>query len=454
MYDLVIENGAVVTSQGEFKGTLAIKSGKFAAIFSDEAPHVEARRYIDATGLIVMPGLVDTHVHCGHGTPERENFECISKAAAAGGITTIVDMPLSEPSTVTFEAIENKKKVASSQTVVDYALYSGIIPNHIEDIKDTFDAGAQSYKVFMCRCSNYSMLSDGLLLKGMKRVASLGGMVCVHAENDTLIQQLIEDFQLEGHNDAQAFLDSHPEYSELEAVKRFIFLASLVPNCKAHICHLSIASGAQALKEARSRGIVNVTAETCPHYLALDEEDFLRIGAFAKCDPPLRTRENRERLWQMVLDGTIDTIASDHSPHSFEKKTPKDGNFWTISEGCTGVQTLLPVMVTEGRKRGLTWTRLVNLCATNPAKRFGLSYKKGDIQVGLDADITLFDPSKEWKQDDNKLFYLNKWSPYSNRTFKGQVVQTIVRGVSVFENGHIQLGPGFGQFCKMDMAKE
>ena len=145
----------------------------------------------------------------------------------------------------------------------------------------------------------------------------------------------------------------------------------------------------------------------------------------------------------MVLDGTIDTIASDHSPHSFEKKTPKDGNFWTISEGCTGVQTLLPVMVTEGRKRGLTWTRLVNLCATNPAKRFGLSYKKGDIQVGLDADITLFDPSKEWKQDDNKLFYLNKWSPYSNRTFKGQVVQTIVRGVSVFENGHIQSGPGF-----------
>ncbi|WP_332635369.1 hypothetical protein [Acetomicrobium sp.] len=172
-------------------------------------------------------------------------------------------MPLSEPSSVTFEAIENKKKVASSQTVVDYALYSGIIPSHIEDIKDTFDAGAQSYKVFMCRCSNYSMLSDGLLLKGMKHVASLGGMVCVHAENDTLIQQLVEDFQLEGRNDAQAFLDSHQEYSELEAVKRFIFLASLVPNCKAHICHLSIASGAQALKEARSRGIVNVTAETC-----------------------------------------------------------------------------------------------------------------------------------------------------------------------------------------------
>ena len=154
----------------------------------------------------------------------------------------------------------------------------------------------------------------------------------------------------------------------------------------------------------------------------------------------------------MVLDGTIDTIASDH-PHSFEKKTLRMAILDYI-RGCTGVQTLLPVMVTEGRKRGLTWTRLVNLCATNPAKRFGLSYKKGDIQVGLDADITLFDPSKEWKQDDNKLFYLNKWSPYSNRTFKGQVVQTIVRGVSVFENGHIQSGPGFCQFCKMDMAKE
>lgn len=451
MYDLIIENGTLVTSQGEYKGKIAIKNEKIVAILSEETV-VNAYERIDATGLIVMPGLVDTHVHCGHGTPERENFECVSKAAAAGGITTIVDMPLSEPSTVTLEAVEDKKKAASSQTVVDYSLYSGIIPNHMEDIETTFKAGAQCYKIFTCRCSNYPMTYDGLLLKGMRKIGELGGMVCAHAENDTLIQDLVDDFQLAGQNDAQAYLDSHPEYSELEAVKRFIFLSTLVPNCKTHICHLSIASGAEALREARGRGITNITAETCPQYLALDEEDLLQDGAFVKCDPPVRSRKNVEKLWQMVLDGTIDMIVSDHSPHSFEKKTPIDGNFWTVSEGCTGVQTLLPVVATEGRKRGLSWTHLVKLCATHPAKRFGLGYTKGDIQIGFDADLVIFNPHKEWMQDDSKLFYLNKWSPYRNKMFKGQVTRTLVRGKTVFNNGEIQVNPGYGRFYKMDIA--
>ena len=218
MYDLIIENGTLVTSQGEYKGKIAIKNEKIVAILSEETV-VNAYERIDATGLIVMPGLVDTHVHCGHGTPERENFECVSKAAAAGGITTIVDMPLSEPSTVTLEAIVDKKKAASLQVVVDYALYSGIIPNHMEDIEATFNAGAQCYKIFTCRCSNYPMTYDGLLLKGMRKIGELGGMVCAHAENDTLIQDLVDDFQLAGLNSAQTYLDSHPEYSELEAVK-------------------------------------------------------------------------------------------------------------------------------------------------------------------------------------------------------------------------------------------
>ncbi|MEA4877660.1 allantoinase AllB [Aminobacterium sp. MB27-C1] len=451
MYDLVIENGTLVTSQGEYKGKIAVKDGKIAAILSSEST-ISASEYIDAQDHLVMPGLVDTHVHCGHGTPERENFECVTKAAAAGGITTIVDMPLSEPSTVTVDALEEKKKSAFPQVVVDFSLYSGIIPHHMNDIEATFEAGAQCYKIFTCRCSNYPMTYDGLLLKGMKKIGQLGGMVCAHAENDTLIQELVDDFLLSGRDDAQAYLESHPEYSELEAVKRFIFLSSLVPNCKTHICHLSIASGAEALREARGHGITNITAETCPQYLALDEEDLIRDGALLKCDPPVRSRENVERLWEMVLNGTIDMIVSDHSPHSFEKKTPQNNNFWTVSEGCTGVQTLLPVVATEGRKRGLSWTQLVKLCATQPARRFGLGYAKGDIQIGYDADLILFDPLKEWVQDDSKLFYLNKWSPYKNKKFKGQIKRTIIRGKTVFIDGKIQVKPGYGHYYKMDIA--
>ena len=282
---------------------------------------------------MVLPGLVDAHVHCGHGTPEREDFACVSRAAAAGGTTLMVDMPLSEPTTVTVEALEGKIASAGKQSVVDFALYSGIIPGHLDDIESTFSAGAQTYKIFTCRCSNYPMTYDGALLKGMRTVGKLGGMVCAHAENDTLIQELVDDLQAAGRNDARAFLDSHPEYTELEAVNRFIFLAGLVPECRAHICHLSIADGVRAVREARGRGMNNLSIETCPQYLALDEDDLVEGGAFAKCDPPVRRRETVEELWKYVLDGTVDMIASELSPFLREK----DGRGGKFLDGVRGM---------------------------------------------------------------------------------------------------------------------
>jgi allantoinase len=450
VFDLVIENGTVVNSRGAFEGKVAVKNGRIAALLAGDVP-AEAKEVLDARGLMVLPGLVDAHVHCGHGTPEREDFACVSRAAAAGGTTLMVDMPLSEPTTVTVEALEGKIASAGKQSVVDFALYSGIIPGHLDDIESTFSAGAQTYKIFTCRCSNYPMTYDGALLKGMRTVGKLGGMVCAHAENDTLIQELVDDLQAAGRNDARAFLDSHPEYTELEAVNRFIFLAGLVPECRAHICHLSIADGVRAVREARGRGMNNLSIETCPQYLALDEDDLVEGGAFAKCDPPVRRRETVEELWKYVLDGTVDMIASDHSPHSFEKKTAEGGDFWTVSEGCTGVQTLLPVVLTEGRKRGLSWKRLVELCCTRPAELFGLSGRKGDIAPGLDADFALVDPGAEWVLKDEDLFYRNRWSPYSGKTFRGKVVKTVVRGRTVFDGGKICAEEGYGTFCPMDM---
>jgi len=450
VFDLVIEKGTIVNSQGAFEGKVAVKNGRIAALLAGDVP-AEAKEVLDARGLMVLPGLVDAHVHCGHGTPEREDFACVSRAAAAGGTTLMVDMPLSEPTTVTVEALEGKIASAGKQSVVDFALYSGIIPGHLDDIESTFSAGAQTYKIFTCRCSNYPMTYDGALLKGMRTVGKLGGMVCAHAENDTLIQELVDDLQAAGRNDARAFLDSHPEYTELEAVNRFIFLAGLVPECRAHICHLSIADGVRAVREARGRGMNNLSIETCPQYLALDEDDLVEGGAFAKCDPPVRRRETVEELWKYVLDGTVDMIASDHSPHSFEKKTAEGGNFWTVSEGCTGVQTLLPVVLTEGRKRGLSWKRLVELCCTRPAELFGLSGRKGDIAPGLDADFALVDPGAEWVLKDEDLFYRNRWSPYTGKTFRGKVVKTVVRGRTVFDGGKICAEEGYGTFCPMDM---
>jgi allantoinase len=445
MFDLLIKNGTVVLSQGAARHDIGILGGKIAALGWPGSLGAAAAE-IDAAGLVILPGLIDAHVHGGHGDPDRETFHNASMAAAAGGITTILEQPLSNPSTVTVSRLKDKLQSAQEQFVVDFSLWGGLVPGHLADLAPMAEFGAKAYKSFMCRCSNYPMTDDGTLLAGMKEIAELGGLVAVHAENDTLMQQLIDQFKAEGRNDVQAYLDSHPEYTELEAINRFIFFASLVPECKAHIVHMSIPDGAEAIKAARARGVSNLSFETCPQYLGLSEDDLLAQGGVAKCDPPVRSRESVEKLWQYVLDGTVDIIAGDHSPHAPERKQATNGDFWTVSEGVTSLQTLLPVVLTEGRRRGLTWERLAELCSTNPARLFGLYGRKGAIGVGFDADLVLLDPEAEWELRDEDLFYLHKNSPYTGRTFKGKVKQTLVRGTTVYREHEITVEPGFGRF--------
>lgn len=449
MLDMLIKGGYVVHPGGGELLDIGVKDGRIAALFAPGL-QIDAAEVIDATGLVVLPGLIDAHVHGGHGDPDRETLKHASMAAAAGGITTILEQPLSNPSTVTVPRLQDKLQAAGEQCVVDFSLWGGLVPGHLDDLAPMAEFGAKAYKSFMCRCSNYPMTDDGTLLAGMQKVAELGGLVAVHAENDTLIQQLVDQFRAEGRNDIQAYLDSHPEYTELEAIHRFIYLASLAPGCRAHVVHMSIPAGAEAIKAARAGGVTNLSFETCPQYLGLDEDDLLTLGGVAKCDPPVRSRESVEKLWQYVLDGTVDIIASDHSPHAPERKRPRDDDFWTVSEGVTSLQTLLPVVMTEGRRRGLSWSRLAELCSTNPARLFGLYGRKGAIAVGFDADVVLIDPEVEWVLRDEDLFYLHKNSPYTGRTFKGRVQQTLVRGTAVYRDHEITVQPGFGRFYRQD----
>lgn len=460
MFDLVIRNGEAARATGSRRLDVAVSSGRIAALLEPGVgAQVQAREYVDATGMVIFPGLVDPHVHGGVGEPERETIENVSRAAAAGGITTILDQPLSNPSTVTLERFEAKKAEMERESVVDFAIWGGLVPGHLDDLGSMFNAGAQAFKAFMCRCSNYPMTDDGLLLKGMSRIGELGGLVAVHAENDTLIQQLADDLKAAGRRDPGAFLESHPDYSELEAVRRFIFIARQAPACKGHVVHASISGAVEAVRTAREGGGcgtagVDITIETCPQYLALTDCDMERIGGVAKCDPPLRSRHSVEAMWECVLKGWVDMVASDHSPHTLAKKTPVDGDFWTVAEGVTGVQTLLPVLVTEGRKRGMTWDQLARLCSTNPAKRFGLYGRKGDIELGFDADLVIFDPGAVWTLRDGDLFYVNKHSPYCGMTFTGKVARTLVRGVVVYdgEEHAVKVKPGYGRFYRMDMT--
>lgn len=452
-FDLLVKGGKIVTANEIIKANLAVKDGKVSAILPEEF-EVDANQVVDARGKYLLPGGIDPHVHGGHGDPHRETLYNATMAAAAGGITTILEQPLSTPSTVTLKAYEDKFEEANGRCVVDFGLWGGLVPGHLEDLEDLYKAGGQAFKSFMCRCSNYPMTDDGTLLKGMKKIGEWGGLVAVHAENDTLIYQLVEDFKAEGKDDVEAFLKSHPVYSELEAIERFIFIAKNAPKCKAHIVHMSIPQGAEAIKKAKLEG-VDITVETCPQYLGLNEDDLIEIGGVAKCDPPVRPQELVDKLWDYVIDGTIDMLASDHSPHPFEKKVVPKDEFGRASEGVTGLQVMLPVAITEGvHKRGMSLNRLVEFSAVNPAKRFGIYPQKGSLSVGSDADFIVLDLDKEWECKAEDMHYLNKHTPYDGRIFKGYIEKTFVRGILVCENNEIKVKPGFGEFIPMKIGKE
>lgn len=457
-FDLVIKNGIVVDSVGQQMADLAVKDGKVAALLApgtDWDAEIAAGggdcQVVDARGKYVMPGAIDPHVHGGYGDPDRETIWNASCAAAAGGVTTILEQPLSTPSTVTVQAFLDKKDYVSKEVVVDFGLWGGLVPGNYDELAGLAELGGKAYKSFMCRCSNYPMTDDGTLLAGMRKIGQLGGLSAVHAENDTLIQQPTDEMAAKGQRDVEAFLLSHAEYTELEAIKRYLFLAEQAPDCKAHIVHMSLADGAEVIAEAKARGI-DITVETCPQYLALTEEDLRSLGGVAKCDPPVRSQENVDRLWKYVIDGTIDMLASDHSPHSFEKKMVAKDEFYKASEGVTGLQALVPVALTEGvHKRGMSLSRLAEMSSLAVAKRFGLYPAKGHLSPGADADFYLLDMDRSWVCKAEDMHYLNKHTPYDGRTFWGYIERTYVRGTLVCMDNEIKVEKGFGKFHKLDI---
>lgn len=450
-YDFAVKNARIVTDKEIFSGEIYVKDEKIAAVTLCGA-ELETSESIDADGKYLMPGIIDPHVHGGYGTPERETFECAGMAAAAGGITTILEQPLSEPSTVTEKAFLDKKAEAEKSFVVDFGLWGGLTPGHIDEMERIFRLGGGAFKSFMCRCSNYAQTDDGTLIEGLKALSNFGGLNAVHAENDMMIQVLSEKLSGEKKDGIEIFLKSHPVYSELEAILRYIFILKQVPGSKGHIVHCSIPEGIRAVCEAKLSG-VDITAETCPQYLGLCEDDLRRIGGTAKCDPPVRSKECVEKLWDCVKAGMVDMIASDHSPHPFGRKNLPAERFGEASEGVTGLQTMLPVILTEGvAKRGVHLTDVVRMMSLNPALRFGLYGRKGAISSGFDADFIIVDLEKEWECRAEDMYYLNRHTPYDGRVFRGYVSEVYVRGNLVCRDGKIMAEPGFGRYYPMEMC--
>lgn len=444
--DLYLKNARVVTEDEDFLGGVVVQGEKVLDVVKG-VPQIEALEVIDLEGLILLPGVIDGHVHFNE--PGREHWEGYrtgTMAAAAGGTTTIFDMPLnSTPPTTNLEMLKKKREVVASEAVVDYGQWGGYVGSNLDDLSSLNDSGVVAFKGFMSSSGvDYDRLNDDVLYAGLLKMAEMGNILGVHAENEWVTGYLSKVLKDQGRTDRAAWYESRPPSTELEAVQRASFWAG-VTGGNLHIVHVSIADGHRAIAQAKQEG-AHVTSETCPHYLFFDHQEYERIGPAAKCAPPIRSREDVEDLWQCVLDGLVDVIGSDHSPCSWDEKEKGLENIWKAWGGVSGVQMLLTVMISEGyHRRGLPLTSIVRLLSVNPARLYGIGDKKGSIRPGLEADFAVVDPNETWTLTEDLLYNKNKFSAYTGYEYKGRVKQTYVRGKLVYKEGQVIAEPGYGR---------
>lgn len=451
-YDLLVRNGTIVTTAGESRADLAIADGRIVAIAPDLSG--TSKEEINAEGLHVFPGVVDAHVHFNEpGRTNWEGFATGTAALAAGGTTSYIEMPLnSSPPTVDARGFDLKLQAAQTQSLVDFALWGGLVPGNLEHLDELAERGVVGFKAFMSNSGieDFPMSDDLTLYEGMARVAKLGKIVIVHAENDQITSYLARRAIEQGRTGIRDYLTSRPVIAELEAIERAILFASET-GCPLHIVHVSSGRGVSLVVEAQARG-VNVSCETCPHYLVLTEEDVERLGGVAKCSPPIRSQAEQDALWQQIFAGNLPMVVSDHSPAPANMKT--DANFFKVWGGISGCQSVLQLMLTEGYdKRHLPLSSIASLTADNIARRFGLSPAKGHLVPDADADLVLVDLQSRHQLQANDLFYRHKHSPYVGMTLRGRIVRTLLRGNTVFLEGKIVSAP-LGRFLKPSFPRD
>jgi allantoinase len=411
-YDLLIHGAAPLPEIG-------IANGLFAGFSA-----ASAREEIDATGLLALPGVIDAHVHFNEpGRTDWEGWTTGSRAAVAGGITTVCDMPLnSHPPVVTVEAFHAKRHAAETQSVCDFALWGGLVPGHVDDLDPLAAAGVMGFKAFMAHSGvdDFPKVDLATLRAGMERAARLALPVAVHAELDRP--------RPGAGTSVRDYLASRPIESECDAIRAAIDLAADT-GCALHVVHVSSGRGVSLIADARARG-VDVTAETCPHYLVFTDADMERLGAVAKCAPPFRDADEREALLAHVRAGRVETIGSDHSPSPWTLKT--DADFFRVWGGIAGIQHLLPLLL----DLGLDSTLIARLTSEQVASRFRLP-NKGRFAADYDADLTFVDVRDEYDVTAASLLYRHHVSPYVGRRLRARVRRTIRRGQTVFHDAYV-----------------
>lgn len=442
--DLVISGGTVVTENAAFPASVAIADGRIVAIGADGAMPPAAET-LDARGLHVLPGAIDAHVHIREpGYTHKEDWASGTAAAACGGVTTIFDMPNTNPPTGTPEALRMKLAAAEEKAFVDYGIYGLLEENNIDGLEALIEGGVAAFKCFMGNTfGNLPAPSDGAMLEGFEILARRGLRCTVHAETASILARREQKMREAGRQDPLAHLAARPPVAAMEAVQRAALYAEWT-GARLHIAHVSSADELRPLREAKARG-VDVTAETCPHYLMLDTDDYARCGSLIRVNPPVREPHHKALIWAAIRDRTIDMIATDHAPHTPDEKHRED--IWTVDCGFPGVESQMPLMLTAVAHGEIAITDYARLSSAAPARAFGLYPRKGTLIPGADADIAIVDLGASSRVDRAMLHSTRaQVTPFHGHALKGVPVHTLVRGRFVMrERELVTDARGWGQ---------
>jgi dihydroorotase len=440
--DLVIKDGVIVTDRTEFKGSIAIKDERIWAIGEAEAMP-PAREVLDAAGMHVLPGAIDAHVHFREpGYTHKETWKTGTASAAMGGVTTVFEMPNTKPPTGTLEAL-NIKLEAAKKAHVDYGIYGLLGEENLDHLEELMDGGVAAFKCFMGNTfGNLPAPSTGAMLEGFERIAARGLRIALHAENASIMKRRQLQLQAIGRKDPLAHLAARPPVVAAEAVSRAAVLADWT-GARIHVLHVSSGTELGPLRDAKARG-VDITAETCPHYLLLDERAYTDVQSLIRVNPPVREKAHQTMLWEAVLDGTIDMIATDHAPHTAAEKFNTD--IWCADCGFTGVETQMPLMLTQVAAGRMSLQHYVKMTATAPALAFGLYPRKGVLQPGADADIVVVDLKREHVIKAEQLQSIGRCTPFEDSVVHGLPVHTLVRGRFVMKDRElVEASSGHGR---------
>ena len=441
--DLIVRGKRVVTPAGERAAAIHVRAGVIVAISGfDEIPSDSTVH--EASDFVVMPGVVDTHVHINEpGRADWEGFSSATRAAAAGGVTTLIEMPLNSiPATISAAALREKLAAAAGKLWVDTGFWGGVVPGNSEELQALWAAGVFGFKCFLVPSGvdEFAHVTETDLRVALPKLAALGAPLLAHAELPEPIENAVAGLAKNASPRKYAtWLAARPRQAENEAVALLLRLGGEF-GARIHIVHVSSSEALALLRGAKDAGGA-VTAETCPHYLAFAAEEIADGATEFKCAPPIRERENREKLWQGLGDGTLDFIATDHSPCPPAMKLQEEGDFLRAWGGIASLQLSLPAVWTEARERGYAVTHLAKWLCEGPARLAGLAGKKGAIAVGCDADFVIWDADAKFHVDLAQLHHRHKVTPYAGRELCGRVETTYLRGRKIFERGELSAGP-------------